>query len=131
MYLLEYTYWKIAEHLVNSGYGVIQAGESGEIWLEAPDKSSYDLVRLYNHDIDFRQEMARDIEEQAERVEQVRKQLGRRKMKLLNVFFSAEAPVDDWEEIAEKPFEKGPVLVEPANVRGTMLRDDLQAVFPS
>ncbi|MCY7984507.1 hypothetical protein MOB89_13975, partial [Bacillus inaquosorum] len=56
MYLLEYTYWKIAEHLVNSGYGVIQAGESGEIWLEAPDKSSYDLVRLYNHDIDFRQE---------------------------------------------------------------------------
>lgn len=131
MYLLEYTYWKIAEHLVNSGYGVIQAGESGEIWLEAPDKSSYDLVRLYNHDIDFRQEMARDIEEQAERVEQVRKQLGRRKMKLLNVFFSAEAPVDDWEEIAEKPFEKGPVLVEPAIVRGTMLRDDLQAVFPS
>lgn len=73
MYLLEYTYWKTAEHLVNSGYGVIQAGESGEIWLEAPDKSSYDLVRLYKHDIDFRQEMARDIEEQAERVEQVRK----------------------------------------------------------
>ncbi len=72
---------------MNSGYGVIQAGESGEIWLEAPDKSSYDLVRLYNHDIDFRQEMARDIEEQAERVEQVRKQLGRRKMKSLNVFF--------------------------------------------
>ncbi|MCY9078110.1 rhomboid protease YqgP [Bacillus inaquosorum] len=131
MYLLEYTYWKTAEHLVNSGYGVIQAGESGEIWLEAPDKSSYDLVRLYKHDIDFRQEMARDIEEQAERVEQVRKQLGRRKMKLLNVFFSAEAPVDDWEEIVEKPFEKGPVLVEPAIVRGTMLRDDLQAVFPS
>ncbi|MCY7899170.1 rhomboid protease YqgP [Bacillus inaquosorum] len=131
MYLLEYTYWKTAEHLVNSGYGVIQAGESGEIWLEAPDKSSYDLVRLYKHDIDFRQEMARDIEEQAERVEQVRKQLGRRKMKLLNVFFSAEAPVDDWEEIAEKPFEKGPVLVDPAIVRGTMLHDDLQAVFPS
>ncbi|MDZ5721961.1 rhomboid protease YqgP [Bacillus sp. SXabc123] len=131
MYLLEYTYWKTAEHLVNSGYGVIQAGESGEIWLEAPDKSSYDLVRLYKHDIDFRQEMERDIEEQAERVEQVRKQLGRRKMKLLNVFFSAEAPVDDWEVIAEKPFEKGPVSVEPAIVRGTMLRDDLQAVFPS
>ncbi|QIW80654.1 rhomboid protease YqgP [Bacillus tequilensis] len=131
MYLLEYTYWNIAAHLVNSGYGVIQAGESDEIWMEAPDKSSHDLVRLFKHDLDFRQEMARDIEEQAERVEQVRKQLGRRKMKLLNVCFSQEAPVDDWEEIAEKPFEKGTVSVEPAIVRGTMLRDDLQAVFPS
>lgn len=131
MYLLEYTYWKIAAHLVKSGYGVIQAGESDEIWLEAPDKSSHDLVRLYKHDLDFRQEIERDIEEQAERVERVRKQLGRRKMKLLNVFFSAEAPVDDWEEIAEKPFENGTVSVEPAIVRGTMLCDDLQAVFPS
>ncbi|NTU25096.1 rhomboid family intramembrane serine protease [Bacillus tequilensis] len=131
MYLLEYTYWNIASHLVNSGYGVIQAGESDEIWMEAPDKSSHDLVRLFKHDFDFRQEMERDIEEQAERVEQVRKQLGRRKMKLLNVCFSAEAPVDDWEEIAEKPFENGTVSVEPAIVRGTTLRDDLQAVFPS
>ncbi|MGM0947747.1 MAG: rhomboid protease YqgP [Bacillota bacterium] len=131
MYLLEYTYWKIAAHLVKSGYGVIQAGESDEIWLEAPDKSSYDLVRLYKHDIDFRQEMARDIEEQAERVERIRASMGNRHMKLLNVFFSAEAPVDDWEEIAEKPFEKGPVSVEPAIVRRTMLCDDLQAVFPS
>ncbi|RPK05309.1 hypothetical protein BSBH6_02011 [Bacillus subtilis] len=131
MYLLDYTYWKIAAHLVNSGYGVIQAGESDEIWLEAPDKSSHDLVRLYKHDIDFRQEMVRDIEEQAERVERIRTSLGKRQLKLLNVFFSADAPVDDWEEIAEKPFEKGPVSVEPAIVRGTMLRDDLQAVFPS
>lgn len=102
MFLLEYTYWKIAAHLVNSGYGVIQAGESDEIWLEGSDKSSHDLVRLYKHDLDFRQEMVRDIEEQAERVERVRHQLGRRRMKLLNVFFSTEAPVDDWEEIAKK-----------------------------
>ncbi|MGF7532593.1 rhomboid protease YqgP [Bacillus mexicanus] len=131
MYLLDYTYWKIAAHLVKSGYGIIQAGESGEIWLEAPGKSSHDLIRLYKHDLDFRQEMARDIEEQAERVEQVRKQLGRRKMKLLNVFFSAEAPVDEWEEVAEKPFENGTVAVKPVIVRGTMLCDDLQAIFPS
>ncbi|WP_434178626.1 rhomboid protease YqgP [Bacillus stercoris] len=131
MFLLEYTYWKVATHLVKSGYGVIQAGESDEIWLEAPDKSPYDLVRLYKHDLDFRQEMVRDIEEQAERVERVRNQLGRRRMKLLNVFFSTEAPVDDWQEISKQPFEKGTVSVTPVIVRGSMLRDDLQAVFPS
>ncbi|MCO4850143.1 rhomboid protease YqgP [Bacillus vallismortis] len=131
MYLLEYTYWEIAAHFVKKGYGVIQAGDSDEIWLEAPAKSSYDLVRLYQYDIDFREEMARDIEEQAERVERIRTSVGKRRMKLLNVIFSAEAPVDDWEEIAEKPFEMGPVSVEPAIVRGTMLHDDLQAVFPS
>ncbi|MFP7230769.1 rhomboid protease YqgP [Bacillus subtilis] len=131
MYLLEYTYWNIATHLVNSGYGVIQSGASDEIWLEAPGKSSYDLVRLYRHNLDFRQEMVRDIEEQAERVERIRASLGKRQLRLLNVFFSADAPVDDWEGITEKPFEKGPVSVEPAIVRGTMLRGDLQAVFPS
>ncbi|MEK5081414.1 rhomboid protease YqgP [Bacillus sp. FSL H8-0515] len=131
MYLLEYTYWNIAAHLVNSGYGVIQSGESDEIWLEAPGKSSYDLVRLYRHDLDFRQEMVRDIEEQADRVERIRASLGKRQLRLLNVFFSADAPVDAWEGIAEKTFEKGPVSVEPAIVRGTMLRGDLQAVFPS
>lgn len=131
MYLLEYTYWKVAAHLVRRGYGVIQSGESDEIWLEAPDKSSHDLIRLLKQNIDFRQEIARDIEVQAERVEHVRKSIGQRHLKLLNVLISAEAPVDDWEEIAEKPFEKGQVSVETALVTGTSLHEDLQAVFPS
>ncbi|MEC1664314.1 rhomboid protease YqgP [Bacillus halotolerans] len=131
MYLLEYTYWKVAAHLVRRGYGVIQSGESDEIWLEAPDKSSHDLIRLFKQNIDFRQEIARDIEVQAERVEHVRKSIGKRHLKLLNVLISAEAPVDDWEEIAEKPFEKGQVSVETALVTGTSLHEDLQAVFPS
>lgn len=130
MYLLEYTYWKVAAHLVRRGYGVIQSGESDEIWLEAPDKSSHDLIRLLKQNIDFRQEIARDIEVQAERVEHVRKSIGQRHLKLLNVLISAEAPVDDWEEIAEKPFEKGQVSVETALVTGTSLHEDLQAVFP-
>ncbi|PHI50074.1 rhomboid family intramembrane serine protease [Bacillus halotolerans] len=131
MYLLEYTYWKVAAHLVRRGYGVIQSGESDEIWLEAPDKSSHDLIRLFKQNIDFRQEIARDIEVQAERVEHVRKSIGKRHLKLLNVLISAEAPVDDWEEITEKPFEKGQVSVETALVTGTSLHEDLQAVFPS
>ncbi|MDY7430714.1 rhomboid protease YqgP [Bacillus sp. V26] len=131
MYLLEYTYWKVAAHLVRRGYGVIQSGESDEIWLEAPDKSSHDLIRLFKQNIDFRQEIARDIEVQAERVEHVRKSIGKRHLMLLNVLISAEAPVDDWEEIAEKPFEKGQVSVETALVTGTSLHEDLQAVFPS
>ncbi|MDQ7723646.1 rhomboid family intramembrane serine protease [Bacillus halotolerans] len=131
MYLLDYTYWKVAAHLVRRGYGVIQSGESDEIWLEAPDKSSHDLIRLFKQNIDFRQEIARDIEVQAERVEHVRKSIGKRHLKLLNVLISAEAPVDDWEEITEKPFEKGQVSVETALVTGTSLHEDLQAVFPS
>ncbi|MCC2116206.1 rhomboid protease YqgP [Bacillus halotolerans] len=131
MYLLEYTYWKVAAHLVRRGYGVIQSGESDEIWLEAPDKSSHNLIRLFKQNIDFRQEIVRDIEVQAERVEHVRKSIGKRHLKLLNVLISAEAPVDDWEEITEKPFEKGQVSVETALVTGTSLHEDLQAVFPS
>ncbi|PSA99661.1 rhomboid protease YqgP [Bacillus halotolerans] len=131
MYLLEYTYWKVAAHLVRRGYGVIQSGESDEIWMEAPDKSSHDLIRLFKQNIDFRQEIVRDIEVQAERVEHVRKSIGKRHLKLLNVLISAEAPVDDWEEITEKPFEKGQVSVETALVTGTSLHEDLQAVFPS
>ncbi|WP_339177180.1 rhomboid protease YqgP [Bacillus sp. FSL R5-0560] len=131
MYLLEYTYWNVAAHLVRRGYGVIQSGESDEIWLEAPDKSSHDLVRLFKQNIDFRQEIARDIEVQAERIEHVRKSIGKRHLKLLNVLISAEAPVDDWQEIADKPFEKGQVSVETALVTGTSLHEDLQAIFPS
>ncbi len=131
MYLLEYTYWNVAAHLVRRGYGVIQSGESDEIWLEAPDKSSHDLIRLFKQNIDFRQEIARDIEVQAERIEHVRKSIGKRHLKLLNVLISAEAPVDDWQEIADKPFEKGQVSVETALVTGTSLHEDLQAIFPS
>ncbi|QJC96843.1 Rhomboid family serine protease [Bacillus mojavensis] len=131
MYLLEYTYWNVAAHLVRRGYGVIQSDESDEIWLEAPDKSSHDLVRLFKQNIDFRQEIARDIEVQAERIEHVRKSIGKRHLKLLNVLISAEAPVDDWQEIADKPFEKGQVSVETALVTGTSLHEDLQAIFPS
>lgn len=45
-------------------------------------------------------------------------------MKLLNVFFLVEVFVDDWEEIVEKFFENGIVLVELVIVRGMMFCDD-------
>ncbi|MDQ0928444.1 hypothetical protein QFZ25_002504 [Bacillus atrophaeus] len=115
MYLLDYTYWKTADTLLRSGYEFIPSSDySDEIWLEAPVKSPNDMVRLHRKNVDFHQEIVRDANMQAERIEQVRISLNKRSIKVLNLLFSAEAPVDDWEEATGEPYKKGKASVESA-----------------
>ncbi|MED4827872.1 rhomboid family intramembrane serine protease [Bacillus atrophaeus] len=132
MYLLDYTYWKTADTLLRSGYEFIPSSDySDEIWLEAPGKSPYDMVRLHRKNVDFHQEIVRDANMQAERIEQVRISLNKRSIKVLNLLFSAEAPVDDWEEAIGEPYKKGKASVESALIHTAEFDQGIQRIEAS
>lgn len=61
----------------------------GEAWLEARGSAPYDLVRVFRKDIDFRQDLVRDLESLYERAERLRAASGQRKALDIECLFVA------------------------------------------
>lgn len=101
MYSIDYLYWNFIGNLLDRDFELVQAPASfGEAWLEARGSAPYDLVRVFRKDIDFRQDLVRDLESLYERAERLRAASGQRKLSILNVYLSQEAPVDEWKMLS-------------------------------
>lgn len=79
--------------------------DQNELWLERLDYKQAPIIRLFKYNLDWSNWMQRDIERTAENGESVRKQLNKREMNIVNIYFSPYPPVDDYAFRLEKPFE--------------------------
>ncbi|MFE8702473.1 rhomboid family intramembrane serine protease [Cytobacillus sp. FJAT-54145] len=106
-YQEDYIFWRLAYFLINNQeYRIIQLSkDQNELWLEKTENKKYPLIRLLRYDLDWSNWMQRDIERTAINGENIRKQVSRREMNVLNVYVSAFVPVDDYEYIIQKPFD--------------------------
>jgi rhomboid protease GluP len=115
-FLEEYLFWKVTEFLiVNKEYRILQISQDqGELWLEKTENKHTQVVRLLHYNIDWSNWLERDIRMVAENGERIRKKLAKREFKILNVYFTAYPPVDDYEfRIAEPTHsENGKVTIE-------------------
>lgn len=76
MNVIDSLFWRVVDELRQKGYEMIQSPyPEDEIFFEAPRNSGYDLIRLYRRDVNFRQEIVRDIEEQTYRINRKREKL--------------------------------------------------------
>ncbi|MCY8034771.1 rhomboid family intramembrane serine protease [Bacillus sonorensis] len=122
MYSFDYMYWYIIKHLLQRDFELVQAPASfGEAWLEAGGNAPYDLVRIFRKDVDFRQELVRDLESLMERTERLRVVSGRRKLSVLTIYLSAQAPVDEWEDVVSHPVEAKRVSIAPIFIDETSI----------
>lgn len=103
--VLELRFWEIVFHLVNrEGMRVIYISKSErEIWLEDDRKEPFQILRIAQRDIDWSNELRRDMKETYERGKQVRGQLGLRNANLINLIVSPYEPVDSYEELLDTP----------------------------
>ncbi|ATH92397.1 peptidase S54 [Bacillus glycinifermentans] len=129
MYSFDYMYWNFIKHLLERDYELVQAPASfGEAWLEAGGSAPYDLIRIYRQDIDFRQELVRDLESLAERTERLRAASGRRKLSVLTVYLSQQAPVDEWEDVVSHSVEGKRVSIAPIFIDEASIEEGLKKI---
>lgn len=126
MNVIDSLFWRVVDELRQKGYEMIQSPyPEDEIFFEAPRNSGYDLIRLYRKDVNFRQEIVRDIEEQTYRVNQLREAMRKRSLHLLQLQFTADDPVDDWEDLNGQPQKKQKVTVTPVLLNADTLQHDV------
>ncbi|WP_042458384.1 rhomboid family intramembrane serine protease [Neobacillus dielmonensis] len=101
-----YVFWEMAHKLISEhGYRIIQLFENQkELWLEKLENKNAPVVRMLLENIDWGNVMQRDIEFTAANGESVRKQLGRHKLDVVNIYISEFPPVDDYEFRLKYPF---------------------------
>lgn len=115
-FLEEYLFWKVAEFLiVKKEYRILQASQDqGELWLEKTENKQTQVIRLLQYNLDWSNWLQRDIILIAENGERIRRKFAKRDLKILNLYFSAYPPVDDYEFRLEEAYlsVNGKVTVE-------------------
>lgn len=126
MNVIDSLFWRVVDELRQKGYEMIQSPyPEDEIFFEAPRNSGYDLIRLYRKDVNFRQEIVRDIEEQTYRINQLREAMRKRSLHLLQLQFTTDVPVDDWEDLNGQPQKENKVTVTPVLLNADTLQNDI------
>jgi rhomboid protease GluP len=108
-WLEENVLWKTAHFLiVRNGYRIIQLSkDQQELWLEKIENKEAQVVRLLRYDLDWSNWLQRDIESVAARGEKIRSTYARGKMTIVNVYFTAYPPVDDYQLRIDGPYISG------------------------
>ncbi|WP_239094100.1 rhomboid family intramembrane serine protease [Bacillus sp. B15-48] len=102
----EYLFWRTAYFLiVKREYRIIQLSkDQRELWLENMENKEAQIVRLFFHQLDWTNWLLRDIEVVAKNVEQIRRENIKGNLSVLNLYFSAYPPVDDYEQWVADPY---------------------------
>ncbi len=115
-FLEDYLFWKVTEFLiVEKEYRILQLShDQGELWLEKTENKDAQVIRLLRYNLDWSNWLQRDIEITTENGERIRKKLAKKELRILNLYFSAYPPVDDYEFRIAKPFlsDNGKAAVE-------------------
>ncbi|KIY22337.1 rhomboid family intramembrane serine protease [Mesobacillus subterraneus] len=105
-FLEEYLFWKLAKFLVGKQeYRILHVSEDQrELWLEKTENKQTQVVRLLQYNLEWSNWIQRDIVLLADNGEKIRRKLAKRELTILNVYFSAYPPVDDYEFRLAKPY---------------------------
>nr|WP_026104860.1 rhomboid family intramembrane serine protease [Heyndrickxia coagulans] len=98
-------FWAISRHfVVEQEYRILFLSENrDEMWLANTKKKNLPLVRLLRYDIDWGNWLYRDIRDCCAQAEDLCKQIKRLAPRVLNIYVSEYAPVDDYEIYLDEP----------------------------
>ncbi|MEQ2526181.1 rhomboid family intramembrane serine protease [Bacillaceae bacterium CLA-AA-H227] len=102
----DYVFWKLANFFISElDYRYITLSQDQkELWLEKRENKDAQVIRLLNHNIDWSNWLQKDIERTVLNGENIRKQMTRGELNLLNIYVTSNPPVDDYEFRINKPF---------------------------
>lgn len=104
-------FWKLAYFLiVEQDYQIVRLDENRqEILLENLSNKKAQIIRLVEGEVGWGSWMRRDVEQAAAVGENIRKQLGKRELAVINLYLSAYPPIDEYEAYIQGPvyFPKG------------------------
>jgi rhomboid protease GluP len=102
----DFLFWRLARFFISDcGYRIVHLSKNQqELWLEKLENKNVQVIRLLKHELTWSNWMQRDIELTATNGENIRKQLNKRNINILNIYVSAFLPVDEYQFRIEKPF---------------------------
>lgn len=102
----DYIFWRLASFFITvQRYRIIQLFENQkELWLEKLENKHAPIVRLFMQDLNWSNAMQRDIEFTSANGENVRKQVKRNDLNVLNIYISQYPPVDEYDDRLAKPY---------------------------
>jgi rhomboid protease GluP len=105
-YREDYAFWRLAHFFISEqDYRIIQLFENQkELWLEKLENKKAPILRLVRIDLDWSNSLQRDIEFTASNGEQIRTQIGRGELSVVNIYISQFPPVDEYEYRLQSPF---------------------------
>jgi rhomboid protease GluP len=105
-FLEDYLFWRVAEFLIDQkGYRILKfSKEQEELWLEKTENKQAQIIRLLRYNLDWSNWLQRDIEVTANNGERIRKKFAKGEIKILNLYFSAYPPVDDYSFRLSEPY---------------------------
>ncbi|WP_226583033.1 rhomboid family intramembrane serine protease [Halobacillus litoralis] len=110
----EYYLWKMTYNLVAAhDFQVLHMNTShGEVWLEKEHGWKTHVVRLKHKQINWKNELRRDLEKTYKQLTQNRKLFRGGKVQLHTLYISEHNPVEEWEDVVENlSTKKTPVHV--------------------
>lgn len=102
----EFIFWRLANLLISEhGYRMVQLFDNQkELWLEKIENRKAPIIRILLQSLDWSSRMQRDIYLTAANGEKIRKQVGRNKINVTNIYISPYPPVDDYEFRLKDPY---------------------------
>ncbi|SFJ20847.1 rhomboid protease GluP [Halobacillus dabanensis] len=99
----EYYLWKLTYDLVVAqDFQVLNLNtERGEIWLEKEHEWQTHVIRLTHKQMNWRNELRRDLEKTYRQLTQNKKLFRGGKVKLHSFYISEYPPVEEWEDVTE------------------------------
>ncbi|MDT0109250.1 rhomboid family intramembrane serine protease [Listeria booriae] len=103
----QYIFWRLTNYfLVEEGYRLIHLHEKKqELWLDNPAQKKRPVIRIQMKELSWANVVERDIEQVMRVCEDLRKQMGRLKLPLINIYITPFAPVGDISEWFDKPLQ--------------------------
>lgn len=118
----DYIFWHTINNLTKyHGFNMITMSEDqNEVWLEHNSKA-YSVLRLIRLDFDWAIALKKDLNRTAMNGENIRKQLFRKPISILNVYFTVFKPVDEYESYINNPINVkkttiSSIIIESANM---------------
>lgn len=98
----DYLFWSLVWQLTAKyEYQLITCTENqDEIWLENLNNKKFPIIRIMRYDLDWANWLKRDIERTIQNGEQIRKQIYHKPLKLISIYVTKYAPVDDYDFIS-------------------------------
>lgn len=100
MYSFQNVYWKLVLKLIEKPYDLVSMSlDTEEIWLQPTYRSTFDFIRFNRRDVDFSGEVERETEILMQKLEQLWPRLNKKSIRMLNIHFTAQPPVNDEKKI--------------------------------
>ncbi|MBC1500105.1 rhomboid family intramembrane serine protease [Listeria weihenstephanensis] len=93
----QYIFWRLTNYfLIEEGYRLIHLHEKKqELWLDNPAQKKRPVIRIQMKELSWSNVLERDIEQVMRVCEDLRKQMGRLKLPLINIYITPFEPVGD------------------------------------